>query len=93
MDIYLADSVRAFLRRNKLGKYNPEEQAAMKEQQTKEAQEEEDKAKAIQVGERWEYIPLMLSNAVLGQVFCHCSAVSVCKFTYGLFGLAVWVIE
>lgn len=54
------DSVRSFLRRNKLGKYNEEERAAMKAQADAEALAEEEKAQAIKVGDRCEV-------AVLGE--------------------------
>ncbi|KAF2356417.1 CAP Gly-rich domain [Trinorchestia longiramus] len=48
------DSVRSFLRRNKLGKYNAEEQAAADAAAEKEAQQEQEKALSITVGDRCE---------------------------------------
>ncbi|KAA0187649.1 hypothetical protein HAZT_HAZT000523 [Hyalella azteca] len=48
------DSVRSFLRRNKLGKYNPEEMAAKNEAAEREALQEQQKAESIKVGDRCE---------------------------------------
>ncbi|XP_046978031.1 tubulin-folding cofactor B [Vanessa cardui] len=48
------DTLRSFLQRNKLGKYNEEETNKMKEQQQKEAEEEAKLAEAVLVGARCE---------------------------------------
>ncbi|XP_076037687.1 tubulin-folding cofactor B-like isoform X2 [Oratosquilla oratoria] len=48
------DSVRSFLLRNKLGKYNQEEQARLTEQKEAEKKAESDKAASLVVGERCE---------------------------------------
>ncbi|XP_061714151.1 tubulin-folding cofactor B [Cydia pomonella] len=48
------DTVRSFLQRNRLGKYNEEEMAKMKEQQQKELEEEARLAAAVLVGARCE---------------------------------------
>ncbi|XP_026496318.1 tubulin-folding cofactor B [Vanessa tameamea] len=48
------DTLRSFLQRNKLGKYNEEETNKMKEQQQKEVEEEAKLAEAVLVGARCE---------------------------------------
>ncbi|CAH0399937.1 unnamed protein product [Chilo suppressalis] len=48
------DTLRSFLLRNKLGKYNEEEMAKLKEQQQKELEEEAKLAEAVLVGTRCE---------------------------------------
>ncbi|XP_071519896.1 tubulin-folding cofactor B [Panulirus ornatus] len=48
------DSVRSFLMRNKMGKYNEEEQQKLQEQKEALEKAEEDKAKSIAVGNRCE---------------------------------------
>lgn len=48
------ESVRSFLMKNKLGKYNEEEQQKLEEQRKALEREEEEKAKAISVGSRCE---------------------------------------
>ena len=46
--------MRSFLLKNKLGKYNEEEQKKIQEEKEKAEREEEEKAKNIKVGERCE---------------------------------------
>lgn len=46
------NTVRGFLKANKLGKYNAEEMQAIKEKQEKEQQELEEKAATINIGDR-----------------------------------------
>jgi len=48
------DTVRSFLRRNQLGKYNEEEMAAIREQEQREKEQEESKAATLQEGQRCE---------------------------------------
>ncbi|XP_072932931.1 tubulin-folding cofactor B-like [Epargyreus clarus] len=48
------DTLRSFLQRNKLGKYNEEEMNKLKEQQQKELEEEAMQAEAVLVGARCE---------------------------------------
>lgn len=48
------DTLRSFLQRNKLGKYNEEEMQKLKEQQQKELEEEAKLAEAVLVGARCE---------------------------------------
>ncbi|CAF4799705.1 unnamed protein product [Pieris macdunnoughi] len=48
------DTLRSFLQKNKLGKYNAEEMAKMKEQQEKELEEEAKLAESVLVGARCE---------------------------------------
>lgn len=48
------DTLRSFLQRNRLGKYNEEEMKKMKEQQEKELEEEAKLAEAVLVGARCE---------------------------------------
>ncbi|KAJ2951234.1 hypothetical protein O0L34_g5633 [Tuta absoluta] len=48
------DTLRSFLQRNKLGKYNDEEMKKLKEQQEKELEEEAKIAEIVLVGERCE---------------------------------------
>ncbi|CAG9787604.1 unnamed protein product [Diatraea saccharalis] len=48
------DTLRSFLQRNKLGKYNEEEMTKLKEQQQKELEEEAKLAEAVLVGARCE---------------------------------------
>ncbi|XP_045109730.1 tubulin-folding cofactor B-like [Portunus trituberculatus] len=48
------DSVRSFLLKNKLGKYNEEEMKKREEEKEKQEKEEEEKAKTISVGSRCE---------------------------------------
>ncbi|CAK1555291.1 unnamed protein product [Leptosia nina] len=49
-----SDTLRSFLQRNKLGKYNEEEMQKMKEQQQKELEDEAKLAEAVLVGARCE---------------------------------------
>ena len=48
------DSVRAFLMKNKLGKYNAEEQARIQKEREEAEAAEEAKAKSMKTGERCE---------------------------------------
>jgi len=49
-----SDTVRSFLRRNQLGKYNEQEMAALREQETRDRELEESRAAAIKEGQRCE---------------------------------------
>lgn len=48
------DSVKAFLQKNKLGKYNEEEQARIQAEKEAAEKAEEDKASTFNVGDRCE---------------------------------------
>ncbi|MCL4130027.1 UNVERIFIED_CONTAM: hypothetical protein GTU68_032872 [Idotea baltica] len=48
------NSVRSFLQRNKLGKFNEEEQARLTKEKEENERKEEEKAKSIKIGERCE---------------------------------------
>lgn len=48
----VSDSIRAFKERNRLGRFNEEEQKKKEEEKQKKEEEEREKAKSMKIGDR-----------------------------------------